>query len=61
VGCATCANTGYRGRIPLVEVLVSNPQFAELVATAATPPILKAVYVLREHINFVRNRLSATT
>ena len=46
MGCATCANTGYRGRIPLVEVLVSNPQFAELVATAATPPQLqKAVAI----------------
>jgi type II secretory ATPase GspE/PulE/Tfp pilus assembly ATPase PilB-like protein len=35
VGCERCAQTGYRGRLPLLEVLVANASFTELVAQGA--------------------------
>jgi type II secretory ATPase GspE/PulE/Tfp pilus assembly ATPase PilB-like protein/ActR/RegA family two-component response regulator len=34
-GCARCSRTGYRGRIPALEVLLSTPAFEGLVTTAA--------------------------
>jgi type II secretory ATPase GspE/PulE/Tfp pilus assembly ATPase PilB-like protein/ActR/RegA family two-component response regulator len=36
VGCASCGMTGFRGRLPLLEILISNPTFEELVSTGAT-------------------------
>ncbi|MGE0552861.1 MAG: ATPase, T2SS/T4P/T4SS family [Gemmatimonadales bacterium] len=36
VGCAECAQTGYRGRFGIVEILEMNPELEELVAHAAT-------------------------
>jgi type II secretory ATPase GspE/PulE/Tfp pilus assembly ATPase PilB-like protein/ActR/RegA family two-component response regulator len=36
-GCPACSNSGYRGRVPLLEVLMSNPEFEALVATGGTP------------------------
>ena len=35
VGCDACSKSGYKGRLPLLEVLVSNPTFEEQVATGA--------------------------
>ena len=35
VGCNACSKSGYRGRLPVLEVLVSTPAFEELVATGA--------------------------
>jgi CheY-like chemotaxis protein len=35
VGCEACSKSGYKGRLPLLEVLISNPTFEELVATGA--------------------------
>lgn len=35
VGCKECGETGYRGRIPLDEVLVNGPEFQEKVASGA--------------------------
>jgi type II secretory ATPase GspE/PulE/Tfp pilus assembly ATPase PilB-like protein/CheY-like chemotaxis protein len=35
VGCDACSKSGYKGRLPLLEVLVSNPTFEEMVATGA--------------------------
>lgn len=35
-GCTTCSMSGYRGRLPLLEVLISNPTFEQRVATGAT-------------------------
>lgn len=35
VGCDACSKSGYKGRLPLLEILVSNPTFEELVATGA--------------------------
>jgi CheY-like chemotaxis protein len=36
VGCDECARTGYRGRIPVVEVLIVTPQMQELIAKGST-------------------------
>ena len=36
VGCKECGDTGYRGRIPLDEVLVNNPDFQDRMTTGAT-------------------------
>jgi type II secretory ATPase GspE/PulE/Tfp pilus assembly ATPase PilB-like protein/CheY-like chemotaxis protein len=35
VGCQQCSDTGYRGRIPINEVLVSTPEFQERVSQGA--------------------------
>ena len=46
VGCATCGKSGYRGRLPLLEVLVSNPNFEEqVVAGVSSAQLLKAAAV----------------
>jgi type II secretory ATPase GspE/PulE/Tfp pilus assembly ATPase PilB-like protein/ActR/RegA family two-component response regulator len=43
VGCATCGKSGYLGRLPLLEVLVSNSNFEEqVVAGASSSQLLKA-------------------
>ncbi len=36
VGCAKCNHTGYRGRIPLVEVAIVSPSMAEHISGGAT-------------------------
>jgi type II secretory ATPase GspE/PulE/Tfp pilus assembly ATPase PilB-like protein/ActR/RegA family two-component response regulator len=36
VGCKECGETGYRGRIPLDEVLVNNPDFQEKMTRGAS-------------------------
>ena len=36
VGCKRCGNTGYRGRLPLVEVSVITPTLADMIAGGAT-------------------------
>ena len=36
VGCKECGETGYRGRIPLDEVLVNNPDFQERMSRSAS-------------------------
>ncbi|HVB31274.1 MAG TPA: ATPase, T2SS/T4P/T4SS family [Gemmatimonadaceae bacterium] len=35
-GCKRCGNTGYRGRLPLIEVAIVTPSIADLIATGAT-------------------------
>lgn len=35
-GCPECSMSGYRGRLPLLEVLISNPTFEAQVAAGAT-------------------------
>ncbi len=42
VGCASCSMSGFRGRLPLLEVLISNPTFEQLVAEGATAAQLRA-------------------
>lgn len=41
VGCKRCGNTGYRGRLPLIEVSVITPALADLIAGGATAGILQ--------------------
>lgn len=36
VGCFKCGNTGYRGRIPVLEVLVNTPKLQELITRDAS-------------------------
>ncbi len=45
VGCPKCTGSGYRGRIPVVEVLASNAQFAEEIAAGATALALQRAAV----------------
>ncbi|MGH7668219.1 MAG: ATPase, T2SS/T4P/T4SS family [Gemmatimonadaceae bacterium] len=35
-GCKRCGNTGYRGRLPLIEVAIVTPSIAEMIAGGAT-------------------------
>ncbi len=54
-GCAKCANTGYKGRIGLCEVLVLTPEIKDLIMQKAQEGIIKAkarqqgMKTLREH------------
>jgi type IV pilus assembly protein PilB len=41
VGCKRCGNTGYRGRLPLVEVAVVTPALADMIAGGATAHALQ--------------------
>jgi CheY-like chemotaxis protein len=41
VGCKRCGNTGYRGRIPLVEVAVITPTLSDMIAAGATAHALQ--------------------
>src|SRR5207253_4230510 len=41
VGCKKCGNTGYRGRIPLIEVAVITPSLADMIAGGASSHALQ--------------------
>jgi type II secretory ATPase GspE/PulE/Tfp pilus assembly ATPase PilB-like protein/CheY-like chemotaxis protein len=41
VGCETCSNSGFKGRLPLLEVMIMTPQLEELIAAGATPQELQ--------------------
>jgi type IV pilus assembly protein PilB len=41
VGCKRCGNSGYRGRLPLIEVAVITPSMADMIATGATTNVLQ--------------------
>lgn len=41
VGCKRCGNTGYRGRLPLIEVSVITPTLADMIASGATVSALQ--------------------
>jgi type II secretory ATPase GspE/PulE/Tfp pilus assembly ATPase PilB-like protein len=41
VGCKRCGNTGYRGRLPLVEVAVITPVLADMIAAGTTTNALQ--------------------
>jgi CheY-like chemotaxis protein len=45
VGCKRCGNTGYRGRLPLIEVSVITPTLADLIAGGATASALQRAAV----------------
>lgn len=40
VGCASCANTGYRGRLAVHESMVRTPQMEKLISTGATVDLI---------------------
>ncbi len=40
-GCKRCGNTGYRGRLPLIEVSVITPTLADMIAGGATAAALQ--------------------
>lgn len=40
VGCGDCAQTGYRGRFGIVEIMVMNPELERLVSSGATADLL---------------------
>ncbi|MFI5245387.1 MAG: ATPase, T2SS/T4P/T4SS family [Gemmatimonadales bacterium] len=40
VGCSECLNTGYRGRLALLEVLISNPDVERRIASADSAELL---------------------
>jgi type II secretory ATPase GspE/PulE/Tfp pilus assembly ATPase PilB-like protein len=44
-GCKSCGNSGYRGRLPLVEVAVITPTLAEMIAEGATASALQRAAV----------------
>ena len=41
MGCKRCGNTGYRGRLPLIEVSVITPTLADMIAGGATANALQ--------------------
>jgi len=45
VGCANCGQTGYRGRLPLLEILVASPQFETGIIDGATSSQLQRMAV----------------
>ncbi len=45
VGCKRCGQTGLRGRIPIMEVLVASPELEELINQAASLPQLLRVAI----------------
>ena len=45
VGCKRCGNTGYRGRLPIVEVAVITPTLADMIAAGATAHALQRAAV----------------
>jgi general secretion pathway protein E/type IV pilus assembly protein PilB len=47
VGCEACRQTGYKGRIPLVEVLTMDDELDEIVASGGTRAKLKAAALAR--------------
>lgn len=45
MGCKRCGNTGYRGRLPVVEVAVITPALADMIAGGATASALQRAAV----------------
>jgi CheY-like chemotaxis protein len=45
VGCRRCGNTGYRGRLPLIEVAVITPSLSDMIAGGATTQALQRAAV----------------
>jgi type II secretory ATPase GspE/PulE/Tfp pilus assembly ATPase PilB-like protein len=45
VGCPACANTGYRGRLPIVEVAVASRELSDLITGDASAAALQAAAI----------------
>jgi type II secretory ATPase GspE/PulE/Tfp pilus assembly ATPase PilB-like protein/ActR/RegA family two-component response regulator len=41
VGCDACGNTGYRGRVPIVEIAIITPALSEMISNDATSSVLQ--------------------
>lgn len=40
-GCEICSNSGFKGRLPLLEVMITSPQLEAMIASGATPQELQ--------------------
>jgi type II secretory ATPase GspE/PulE/Tfp pilus assembly ATPase PilB-like protein/CheY-like chemotaxis protein len=47
VGCKRCGNTGYKGRLPLVEVAVITPALSDMIAAGASASALQRAAVVQ--------------
>jgi len=52
-GCSRCKETGYRGRLPILEVLLISPEIREQILRNASAQVLKAI-ALREGMKTLR-------
>jgi type IV pilus assembly protein PilB len=48
IGCATCNNTGYKGRVALYEIMRFHDDLKEMVLQGASTAELKAAAIKRE-------------
>ncbi|MDB4886196.1 MAG: Type secretion system protein [Gemmatimonadetes bacterium] len=65
-GCASCNNTGYRGRLPITEVAIVTPSMGEQIAAGATAPQLQRMAVAQgmrpmREVALERVRMQETT
>lgn len=44
-GCATCGASGFRGRVPVIEIVTATPALRELIADGAPPSVLQRTMV----------------
>lgn len=58
VGCAECGYTGYRGRVPVFEVLEVTPTMRELIYTASNPNTLEEAAVRQGMVPLLRSALA---
>ncbi|HYV98549.1 MAG TPA: GspE/PulE family protein [Gemmatimonadaceae bacterium] len=47
-GCSSCGNTGYRGRLPLVEVALATPDLKAMIAAGASSADLQAAAIAHD-------------
>jgi type IV pilus assembly protein PilB len=65
-GCKRCGNSGYRGRLPLIEVAVITPTIADMIAAGATAHALQRAAVAQgmapmREVGIARVRRGETT
>ena len=65
-GCKRCGNSGYRGRLPLVEVAVITPTIADMIAAGATAHALQRAAIAQgmapmREVSIARVRRGETT
>ncbi|MGH7648713.1 MAG: ATPase, T2SS/T4P/T4SS family, partial [Gemmatimonadaceae bacterium] len=44
-GCAACGRSGFRGRVPVIEIVTATPALRELIADGAPPSVLQRTMV----------------
>ncbi|HEX7939407.1 MAG TPA: ATPase, T2SS/T4P/T4SS family, partial [Gemmatimonadaceae bacterium] len=65
-GCKRCGNSGYRGRLPLIEVAVITPTIADMIAAGATANALQRAAIAQgmapmREVGIARVRRGETT